>query len=123
MENFELREEFELRERMDLIFQDVKELLLKGNFQLLGYGGMVSTQSINVDVSGIPINIRVDHFRKEAGPEGDFIAWHGFTPDERKALYLHIVTGGISITIKNTENEIERLKKELLNMKLLKDNQ
>lgn len=113
-------EGIELRERMDLIFQDVKELLLKGNFQLFGYDGMASSRFMNVDVSGIPINIRVDHFRKEAGPESEFIAWHSFTADERKSIYLKIITGGISIAIKNTENEIERLKKELLNMKLLK---
>ena len=113
-------EGIELRERMDLIFQDVKEMLLKGNFQLFGYGSLMNPQSVNVDVSGIPISVRVDHPRKEAAPEGDFLMWHNFTPDERKSLYLHIVTGGISIAIKNTENEIERLKKELLNMKLLK---
>ena len=114
-------EGIELREKMDLISQDVKELLLKGNFQLFGYDGMMQFQCVNVDVSGIPIKVRIHHNSKEAAPEGDFLMWHNLTPDERKSLYLHIATGGISIAIKNTEIEIERLKKELVNMKLLKE--
>jgi len=113
-------EGIELREKIDLIFQDVKELLLKGNFQLFGYDGMMQPQCINVDVSGMPIKVRVRHNSKEAAPEGDFLMWHNFTSEERKDLYLHIATGGITIAIKNTENEIERLQKELVNMKLLK---
>ena len=113
----------ELRERMDLIFQDVKELLLKGNFDLGGNAYLFIPNTTSITVSGIHLPVRLDHARKEAAPESDFLMWHDFIVDERKAIYFHIITGGISIAIKNTENEIDRLKKELVNMKLLKDNQ
>ena len=116
-------EGFELRERMDLIFQDVKELLLKGNFDLGWNAYLFIPNTTSITVSGIHLPVRLDHARKEAAPESDFLMWHDFIVDERKAIYFHIITGGISIAIKNTENEIDRLKKELVNMKLLKDNQ
>ena len=116
-------EGIELIEKIDLIFQDVKEMLLKGSFDLCGNAYLFIPNTISITVSGIHLPVRLDHARKEAAPESNFLMWHDFIVDERKAIYLHIITGGISIAIKNTEIEIERLKKELVNMKLLKDNQ
>lgn len=85
-------EGIELREKIDLVFLDVKEMLLKGSFDLCGNAYLFITNTTSITVSGIHLPVQLDHARKEAAPESDFLMWYSFTADERKSIYLQIIT-------------------------------